>query len=160
MKELYCWISTLTEISLTGSECLDWISMRVNSTNVQTFVTIIGRWISDNSHFSYILKGDKKMKELEVPKLFKQTLEIKDIKKTPSLEEKKVERENSTHKKKLFEICESYGEDEVEIACSVFARTHPEAMYKALSEAHQNMRELISGVSTLNSTYQNKMGIN
>lgn len=69
----------------------------------------------------------------------------------------KVERENNLHKKKLLEMCESYSEDEVRIACSVFARRFPDAMYTALSEEHKNMVEMVNGVNNLNVSYMEKM---
>lgn len=69
----------------------------------------------------------------------------------------KVERENNMHKKKLLEMCESYSEDEVAIACSVFARRFPDAMYSALSEEHRNMVEMVNGVNSLNVSYMEKM---
>lgn len=69
----------------------------------------------------------------------------------------KVTRENNLHKKKLLDMCEGYSEDEVKIACKVFARRFPEAMYAALSEEHRNMTELVSGLHSLNCSYQQKV---
>ena len=69
----------------------------------------------------------------------------------------KSERENTFHKKKLLEMCEGWSEDEVQIACKVFARRFPDAMYGALSEEHQSMVAMVSGVNQLNVAYMEKM---
>ena len=69
----------------------------------------------------------------------------------------KSERENTFHKKKLLEMCEGWSEDEVQIACKVFARRFPDAMYGALSNEHQSMVSMVSGVNQLNVAYMEKM---
>ena len=71
----------------------------------------------------------------------------------------KATKENNFHKKKLLELCEGYSEDEVRIACRVFARRFPDTMYAALREEHQNMVEMMAGVNALNVTYLEKMGV-
>lgn len=67
-----------------------------------------------------------------------------------------AKRENSIHKKKLLEICEGYGEDEVRIACAVFARNYPDVMYDALRNEHENMRKLVNGVHDLSNSFLRK----
>lgn len=69
----------------------------------------------------------------------------------------KVKRENALHKRKLLEICESYSEEEANIACAVFARRFPNAMYNALNNEHTNMVAMVTGVNQLNTSYIEKM---
>lgn len=70
---------------------------------------------------------------------------------------KMEDKPNGTHKKKMIEICEGYSEEDAKIACTVFARKFPGVMYQALSMEHQNMCDLVAGVSNLNATYLKKM---
>lgn len=71
----------------------------------------------------------------------------------------KVTKENNFHKKKLLELCEGYSEDEVRIACKVFARRFPNAMYDSLRDEHQNMVSMVTGVQQLQTSYLEKMGV-
>ena len=70
----------------------------------------------------------------------------------------KKETEDDMHHKKLLEICDSYSEDEVIIACSVFARKFPGVMYDSLAKEHKNMTVIIQGFNDLNREYLGKMG--
>ena len=71
----------------------------------------------------------------------------------------KATKENNFHKKKLLELCEGYSEDEVRIACRVFARRFPNAMYDSLRDEHQNMVSMVTGVQQLQTSYLEKMGV-
>lgn len=110
---------------------------------------------------------------IEVPNRFKQHKVVSTdtpIKKESTLEVseplnpeelraicKTYDKPNGLHKKKMIEICEGYSEEDAKIACTVFARKFPGVMYQALSMEHQNMCDLVAGVSNLNATYLRKM---
>lgn len=64
---------------------------------------------------------------------------------------------NGLHKKKMLEISEGYSEEDVRIACMVFARKFPGVMYQSLSMEYQNMCDLVAGFSNLNATYIGKV---
>lgn len=70
---------------------------------------------------------------------------------------KNEDKTNGVHEKKMQEICEGYSEEDARIACTVFARRFPEVMYQTLSMEHQNMCNLVAGVSNLNAAYLGKM---
>ena len=73
--------------------------------------------------------------------------------------EEKVERENTYHKKKLLEMCECYDEDEVQIACKVFARRFPDVMYAALRDEHASMVAMMNAVNQSQIAYLEKTRI-
>lgn len=158
-------------------ECSDSTSMNGSwEPTEKEYMTTLGIIGAESSHFKLAKsKGEVKVngnKTIDIPKIFKQqkapidtTVREENVLETsePLLPEelrticKTEDKANGVHKKKMLEICEGYSEEDARIACTVFARKFPGVMYQALSTEHQNMCDLVAGVSNLNATYLRKM---
>ena len=66
----------------------------------------------------------------------------------------RVQEEDRQHKLKLIEICSSWTQEDVHIACGVFARTYPDIMYETLQTQHRVLSRVNESINELSTSYQ------